>query len=94
MMSETEIREMIAALKKARNRPCDCYESSLMAMVAGKITKREATDHTMKCKQGGRMMDAAIDALLCVLGGVPPTHPNLLILEFFRREKSNAKPHG
>lgn len=50
--TEAEIREFIAALKKARNSPCDC----------------RGEPHETKCYMGGRMMDASIDTLLWVLG--------------------------
>lgn len=64
MKTETEVRELLAVLRRARNSPCDCME--------------RGDYHEMRCVQGGRMMDAAIDGLLWVLGEGGEVHDKML----------------
>lgn len=64
MKSETEVRELLAVLRLSRNSPCDCME--------------RGSYHELRCVQGGRMMDSAIDALLWVLSEGGEVHDKMI----------------
>lgn len=60
--SRSEIVMLREALKKARDKPCDC--------------KLRGQGHVFQCVTGGAMMQSNIDVLNWVLGMTPPDSVN------------------